>query len=253
MSLSVSALNKSFDSKPVLKNLSFEIPAGSCLGLLGNNGAGKSTLIHTICGIMQADSGDISFDGEKKTAEDINNLRSKMGILPESGIINPDLTGREQLSFTTLLYGLSPEKLREQTETMIEYFFDNPDDLNRRTGTYSTGMRKKLGLIAAFLHKPSLVLLDEPFSGLDPSTSRLVISFLNAYKREDRTLLVSSHNLSYVDQVASHIGVLHKGSFAFWGTRQEFTRDGNAQIEDSLFNLLVPDEKNTERLKELLN
>jgi len=251
MGLSAVNLIKTYGKLRVIDNLSFEFPSGCVLGLLGNNGAGKSTLIHILCDMIRPDAGHVEIAGIKYEDRPMH-IRRQMGVLPESGLLNGDLSGREQIEFTALLYGIRPDDIREQVDAMLTYFFDDNSLLSRRCGTYSTGMKKKLGLILAFMHRPSVVLLDEPFSGLDPASARLVINFLNAYKRKDRTMLISSHNLSYVQQVATHIAVLHEGRFPFTGTREDFTEEGSKQIERSLFELIMPHEKETHDLKRVL-
>ncbi|MCH8556829.1 MAG: ABC transporter ATP-binding protein [Balneolia bacterium] len=251
MSLSARNINKTFGRLQVLDNLSFDFPSGCILGLLGNNGAGKSTLINIMCDLIRPDSGEIIINGETFENNSLE-IRSKMGVLPETGLLNTDLSGKEQLEFAALLYGIKPSDIGEQLDTMLNYFFDDLSLLSRRCGTYSTGMRKKLGLILAFLHKPTVALLDEPFSGLDPASARLVINFLKSYKREDRSILISSHNLSYVQQISTHIAVLHEGTFPFSGTHDDFTADGQNQLENSLFELIMPNEKDTNELKRVL-
>jgi len=252
MSFTANHLTKSFGRLTVLDDLSFEFPSGCILGLLGNNGVGKSTLIHLMCDLIRPDSGHVLIDDKMYTTSPLE-IRREMGVLPETGLMNTDLSGREQLEFTALLYGINPKDITEQVDTMLEYFFDDLSLLSRRCGTYSTGMRKKLGLILAFMHKPSVVLLDEPFSGLDPASARLVVNFLRAYQRADRSILISSHNLSYVQQVTTHIAVLHEGKFPFSGTHKDFTEDGRHQLERSLFELIMPDEKDTVNLKRVLS
>lgn len=251
MSLAARNITKTFGQLQVLENLSFDFPSGCILGLLGNNGAGKSTLINIMCDLIRPDSGEVIINGEKFDTHSLE-IRSKMGVLPETGLLNTDLSGKEQLEFAALLYGIKPSDIGEQLDTMLNYFFDDLSLLSRRCGTYSTGMRKKLGLILAFLHKPSVALLDEPFSGLDPASARLVINFLKSYQREDRSILISSHNLSYVQQVSTHIAVLHEGTFPFMGTHEDFTEDGRNQLENSLFELIMPNEKDTNDLKRVL-
>ncbi|MCC5935026.1 MAG: ABC transporter ATP-binding protein [Balneolales bacterium] len=254
MEIRANQLTKSFGNQTVLSGLTFEVKQGSTLGLLGNNGAGKSTLIHLLMGLNHQDSGELTIDGLSwQQQQSHDGLRSRIGVLPEHGQLNPELTGAEQLRFTALLYGIDLSASMEQVMAMAEYLFEDLSVLEKRCGTFSTGMKKKLGLILAFLHKPQLVLLDEPFSGLDPGSSRLVINFLNAYSRRDRVILVSSHNLSYVEQVATDLAVLHESKFRFFGSMEEFTRSGQSQLESSLMELLAPEEKSTDQLRRLLS
>lgn len=250
--LQINAISKSFGKNEVLKDLSLQITAGSCYGLLGNNGAGKSTLINMIIDLLPADSGDVVVLGRKYSMHPLW-IKSQIGVLPEQELLNSEFSGLEQLRFTGLLYGLREVDLLERIKTLFNFFFDDETDLHKACGTYSTGMRKKLGLIAAVLHKPRLLILDEPFSGLDPRSSQSVIRFLKTYLNRDRAILLSSHNLSHVQQAATHIGVLHGSVLKYSGPLKDFTGNGTSQVEQSLFDLIQSDEKSTLELERLLS
>lgn len=247
----------------VLQDLSFELPAGLTLGLLGNNGAGKSTLIHILAGLLKPDfehpEGRLSLGGlQYDDARSEMDIRANTGLLPEEGLLNPDLSGNEQLDFSALLYGLDPaeENLQMRRNALLSYLFGDEQAANtilkQRCGSYSTGMKKKLGLVLALQHKPDLLLLDEPFSGLDPASSKRVIALLKSYKNELRSLLISSHNLSYVEQVADRIAILDGGKIVYFGSHDELTQNGNEQLETSLFRMIMPAEADTDKLDDLL-
>ncbi|MEX0684819.1 MAG: ABC transporter ATP-binding protein [Balneolales bacterium] len=250
--LSLKSITKSYGDNMVLEGVDLQIETGSCYGLLGNNGAGKSTLINTIIDLTRADSGEVMVFGKKYSTSPLW-IKSKIGVLPEQELLNSEFSGMEQLRFTGLLYGLEESDLLARIKALYNYFFDNENDLYKACGSYSTGMRKKLGLIAAVLHKPSMLILDEPFSGLDPLSSQAVIRFLKTYLTPERTILLSSHNLSHVEQAATHVGVLHNKKLAFSGLLSEFTVNGTNQVEQSMINLLKTDEKSTQELERLLS
>lgn len=250
--LNVNSISKKYGNNQVLEDLSLKIYPGSCYGLLGNNGAGKSTLINIIIDLIPVDKGDVTVIGRRYSKHPLL-IKSRIGVLPEQELLNSEFSGMEQLRFTGLLYGLNERDLLLRIKTLFNYFFDNENDLNKACGTYSTGMRKKLGLIAAVLHKPRFLILDEPFSGLDPRSSQSVIRFLKTYLNHDRAILLSSHNLSHVQQAATHIGVLHHKSLKYSGPLSEFTGNGTSHFEQSLYDLLKSDEKSTQDLERLLS
>ncbi|MCH8568603.1 MAG: ABC transporter ATP-binding protein [Balneolales bacterium] len=232
-------LSRRFGNKTIFSELSFTVEPGSTLGLLGNNGAGKSTLIHVLSGLISSNEGYAEIEGYRTdNPAQLRLLKSHIGLMPEFSSLNPDLSGYEQVQFSGLLYQCSEAQIRKATEELIPYLFENPDDLQMRCRVYSTGMKKKLSFILALMHQPEVLLLDEPFSGLDPRTSRKVIGLLNQYKASGRTALVSSHHLGYTGQTATHIAVLHEGKFVFEGGISAFTRDGATQLDESLHQLL---------------
>lgn len=244
------SMYKRFGETRVLENVNLTIEPGSCYGLLGNNGAGKSTLINIIVDLVQPEHGEVTLFGHSMHRNPLK-LKPRIGVLPEQDLLNGELSAREQLRFSGLIYGLDDETIRERSETLFEYFFENQGDLDRRCGGFSSGMRKKLGVIASVLHKPDLLILDEPFSGLDPASSRAVINFIDTYLNRDRIVLLSSHNLSYVEQIATHIGVLHQQQLLFSGPLSEFTRNGKHVVEQSLFDMLGSETGNTDGLKKI--
>lgn len=247
---------------PVLNDLSLELHPGQTLGLLGNNGAGKSTLLHLLAGLLKPEFasaagklciGEMQYDGSKDEAA----IRARTGLLPEAGLLNPEFSGREQIQFSALLYGLDPkdETLLHRQHVLLEHLFGDETSvdavLSKPCGSYSTGMKKKLGLVLALQHSPSLILLDEPFSGLDPGSARRVVELLNHLKGPDCCMLISSHNLSYIEQIANQIAILDKGRFAYSGSLETLTQQGREQLEASLLRLVETDDSPKNRLSEL--
>ncbi|MEX2641271.1 MAG: ABC transporter ATP-binding protein [Balneolales bacterium] len=250
--LRLDSVSKRYGNNKVLEEVSLKIYPGSCYGLLGNNGAGKSTLINMIIDLTRADAGRVEIMGKNYGHSPLW-IKSRIGVLPEQELLNSEFSGMEQLRFTGLLYGLNETDLILRIKTLFNFFFDDIADLDKACGTYSTGMRKKLGLIAAVLHKPDLLILDEPFAGLDPRSSQSMIRFLRTYLNEERAILLSSHNLSYVQQAATDIGVLHNRKLMYSGPINEFTGNGVNQVEKSLFDLLNADEKSILDLARVLS
>lgn len=235
----------------VLENLSLEILPGTCYGLLGNNGAGKSTLINILLDLVQKNSGEVAINGLRYPQDTIA-IRSMMGVLPEKDMIHPELTAYEQLHLSAMLYGIPENEREDRIQSLFRYFFETPEDIDKPCGSFSTGMRKKVGIIAALLHKPQILILDEPFSGLDPGSSVELIDFLKSYLINGRIGLISSHNLNYVEQLATHIGVIHNRQLLFNGSKKDFMQNGSGLIDRTLFELLKQTPKSNKELGWLL-
>lgn len=249
--IDVNGLHKQYGTRKVLEDVSMSIRPGTCVGLLGNNGAGKSTLIHILLDLVPKTSGEVGLFG-MRYPDDAQAIRRRLGVMPEEELLHDELTGIEQLRFACKLYGIPKEEREPRIRSLFDYFFDDPDDLRKPCGTYSAGMRKKMGMIIALLHKPDVLILDEPFSGLDPAASQILIHFLNAWLRDDRAILVSSHNLNYVEQLATHVAVIHERKLVFYDTLRTFLQDGSGMIDRTLFRILNAEPKSHEGVEWLL-
>lgn len=238
----IKGISKSYNGVTVLDDISLTLNGGTCFGLVGNNGVGKSTLINILIDLIQPDNGNVEIGGKTYENDGIG-IKQLMGILPEVSPVNNELSAYEQLWLTGLIYGIPKNELKGRIESLFSYFFDNMDDLKQLCGSYSTGMHQKLKLVAALMHKPQILILDEPFSGLDPSSSHQLIEFFNSYLRDDRLILLSSHNLSYVEKIANRVGILHEHHFVYDGSMEELTEKGTKIIENSLFELIKPQRK----------
>jgi ABC-2 type transport system ATP-binding protein len=250
--ITVTNLHKKYGAKSELEHISLTIEPGTCVGLLGNNGAGKSTLIHILLDLIPKTSGDVSLFGLTYPADTVD-IRKRIGVMPEEELIHDELTGKEQLDFACMLYGIPDTEREARIHTLFEFFFEDASELHKPCGTYSAGMRKKLGMIIALLHKPDVLILDEPFSGLDPAASQVLIRFLSLWLNERRAILVSSHNLNYVEQMASHVAVIHERNLAFYGSLATFLESGSGLIDQTLFALLKSEPKSHEALQWLLD
>ncbi|RYZ40775.1 MAG: ABC transporter ATP-binding protein, partial [Sphingobacteriales bacterium] len=163
-----------------------------------------------------------------------------------------ELTGLQYLNLVGRLYKIPTAELKQKIDSMAAYFFEDLLDLKKPVSGYSTGMKKKLGVCAAVLHRPDVLILDEPFTGLDPVAAQLLVQFINRY-REGRTIIISSHDLGYVERVATHIGILQEGQLLYNGSLQEFTLNGANMIDQAVFNWLKPANSNLESIDWLMN
>ncbi|WP_299823888.1 ABC transporter ATP-binding protein [uncultured Pontibacter sp.] len=245
MSIEINGLTKAFGKKQVLQDLNITIEKGQCYCLLGKNGVGKSTFLNCILDLIQPDSGTISLfeqDYHKNPIE----VKQNLGALCEDNPLIEEFTGLEYLNFVAKLYKLSKEEAEERITSLTNYFFTDRESLHKNIAGYSTGMKKKVGIAAAILHKPSILVLDEPFTGLDPIAAQLLVNLIRNYSTPNRVVLISSHDLNYVEKVATHIGVLNDGQLMYNGSVQEFTMNGENLIDQALFQLLLPHHTTTE-------
>ena len=239
MSLEIKGLTKAFGRKQVLQDLNITIEQGQCYCLLGKNGVGKSTFLNCILDLIQPDSGTITLYG-KDYHQNSFEVKQIIGALCEDNPLIEEFTGLEYLNFVAKLYKIPATEATERITSLTNYFFTDKESLHKNIAGYSTGMKKKVGIAAAILHKPDILILDEPFTGLDPIAAQLLVNLIRNYSTPGRVVLISSHDLNYVEKVATHIGVLNDGQLMYNGSVQEFTMNGENLIDQALFQLLLP-------------
>ena len=239
MSIAITGLTKAYGKKQVLSDLNLTIEQGQCYCLLGKNGVGKSTFLNCILDLVQPDSGTITLFGRDYHQQAFE-VKQDLGALCEDNPLIEEFTGLEYLNFVAKLYKLSSTEAAERITSLTNYFFTDKESLNKNIAGYSTGMKKKVGIAAAILHKPSVLILDEPFTGLDPIAAQLLVNLIRNYSTPNRVVLISSHDLNYVEKIATHIGVLNDGHLMYNGSVQEFTMNGENLIDQALFQLLLP-------------
>lgn len=240
MNVEVKNLSKVFGNQIVLSDLNLEVNNGDICCLLGKNGAGKTTLINIIINLIMPDSGSVFYDSKSYSYIPVD-IKRRIGVLSEANPVIEELTAGQFLRLSGKLYQLDSDKIEQRIGDLLSWFFDNPEKVNtKRLSAFSTGMKKKIGLIAAVLHIPDLLILDEPFSGLDPLAARQCTDFINLYKNEQRTIFLASHDLRYVEQIATKVVVLDKQQFVFKGPLNDFTANGADQIDRVLLELLQP-------------
>lgn len=216
--LEVTGLVKKFGVQTAVDGLRFEITPGRCLALLGPNGAGKTTTLRMLSGLLEPTSGTIRFaNGSEK------DIRGLIGYLPQYPAFFNWMSGREFLSFTAKLAGLSGKEAAARTEEVLERV-GLKDAAKRRIGGYSGGMKQRLGLAQAVIHRPKLLILDEPVSALDPQGRREVLELLREMKRET-TILFSTHVLHDVEEISEEVIIMDKGRIIVQGDLQKLLYD----------------------------
>jgi ABC-2 type transport system ATP-binding protein len=202
--LEVSAVSKSFYRKEALHNVSLSVNKGEVYGLLGPNGAGKTTLIRIINRIIRQDEGSIRFKGNIMSEQDLRYI----GYLPEERGLYRNMTVYDHLLFLGRLKGLSKRDANDKIAYWLDYFQIN-DWRKKRIEELSKGMAQKVQFISTVLHEPELLILDEPFSGFDPVNVELIKSTLLDFKRNGKTIILSTHNMRSVEEICDRASLIH--------------------------------------------
>jgi ABC-2 type transport system ATP-binding protein len=207
--LEARGLTKYYAAIPAVRDLSFRLQPGGILGLLGPNGSGKSTTVSILAGLLEPSGGHVLLDGAD-ISDNLCEYKAKAGYVPEESVLYTYLTGPEYLSLVGNLRGLDPGVLRERIDGFLT-LFNLQDDVEAPMSAYSKGMRQKILIAAALLHNPRVVILDEPNSGLDVTTTLVLRSLVRALASEGRMIIYSSHLLEVIEQTATDVIILHDG------------------------------------------
>lgn len=207
--LELRAVTKKYSGIAAVSGVSFTAPAGEVTGYLGPNGSGKSTTLKMITGLMEPSAGEILFHGEPISGDRIR-YRQRLGYVPEEPHLYPHLSGAEYLEMVGQLRALPEQALADKIDGFLR-LFSLAADRHVPLGSYSKGMRQKILLVAALLHNPDLILLDEPFSGLDVNAALILRDLISGLAARGKTVLLSSHEMETVEKVASRVVILHKG------------------------------------------
>jgi ABC-2 type transport system ATP-binding protein len=202
-------VSKRYSGIPVVNDVSFVAREGEVTGYLGPNGSGKSTTLKMITGLIEASEGQILYRGERIDRDMIAH-KQRLGYVPEEPHLYPHLTAVEYLEMVGQLRGLAMKPLMEKIDGLLA-LFSLHEDRHVAISSYSKGMRQKVLLAAALLHNPEIILLDEPFSGLDVSSALVMRDLLGELAARGKVILFSSHELEIVERVSSRVVILHKG------------------------------------------
>jgi len=216
-------LSKSYGKFTAVDRLNLEIPRGELFGFLGPNGAGKTTTLRMIAGILQPSSGSVTIGGEDILANP-EAAKSKLGFIPDRPYVYEKLTGAEFLRFVAALYGQEGPEVEKRMDELLSLFELTPwkDEL---TESYSHGMRQKLLISSALVHRPEVVVVDEPMVGLDPKSARTLKDLLRAFVERGGTVLMSTHTLEVAEAMCDRIAIIHHGTLAASGTMDDLRRE----------------------------
>ena len=239
MLLELKNINKSFGEKEVLRNISFSAESGKAFGLLGRNGAGKTTTIRILMNVFAADSGEILIDGKP-----IDHKQISIGYLPEERGLYPKKIILDQLIYFAELRGMN----RREATKSVDYWLERlgmSEYRNKRLDTLSKGNQQKIQLVTALAHDPHIVILDEPFSGLDPVNAMLLKDVVKEQIAKGKIVLFSSHQMSYIEEFCDSIAIINKGEIAISGELYDFGRAEFFKVFISQFLISKGLERNT--------
>ena len=210
------SVDKQYGTAKVLNNITIDVPQGSIYGLLGPNGAGKTTLIRIINGIIAPDSGEIYFNGRRQSRTD----SASIGYLPEERGLYRKMKVGEQVVYLAKLKGLSSTDAKQQANYWFEKF-GIESWRNRKVEELSKGMQQKVQFIATVLHRPSLLILDEPFSGFDPINAEMLKNEILGLREQGVTIVLSTHNMASVEELCDNISLINKSNCILQGEVDE--------------------------------
>ena len=232
MSLKISQLTGGYTRKPVINDVSFEVGSGEIVGLIGLNGAGKSTTIKHIMGLMEPFSGEIQVDGLTLEKHPVD-YRKKIAFVPETPMVYRSLTLKEHLEITAMAYDIPFETVLERAKPLLK-LFRLDERMDWFPADFSKGMKQKVMITCAFVIDPTLIVVDEPFVGLDPIAIMDLEELLLAEKAKGNSILMSTHVLSNAEKICDTFVILHNGHVFAKGTKEELSAEfnlGDADLE----------------------
>jgi ABC-2 type transport system ATP-binding protein len=212
-------LTRRFGERIAVDDVSFEIAAGETYGLLGPNGAGKTTTIRMLCGLLRKDAGEVTIGGQP-IDETTTAARAQIGYVPQDVALYPDLTARENLRFFGRLYGMRGRALNERVDEMLDVT-DLAERADERVEAFSGGMRRRLNIGAGLLHRPALLVLDEPTVGVDPQSRHAILESVRRLGAGGTAVLYTTHYMEEAERVCDRVGIIDHGRLVAEGTRRE--------------------------------
>lgn len=225
--LKIEHLTKKYGNRYAVDDLSLEISSGEIYGFIGHNGAGKTTTIKACCGILEFDSGTITIDGTSVKDDPIG-CKQKLAYIPDNPDMYDFMTGIKYINFICDVYGVSIEKRRAGVEKYGAAFEMN-NVLNQPISSYSHGMKQKLAIMAALIHEPKLLILDEPFVGLDPKAAHTVKEIMREMCGRGMAIFFSTHVLEVAEKLCDHIAIIRDGKLIKSGTTADVRGDDSLE------------------------
>lgn len=227
--LEIKNLTKKYGDNTVVKDLTLTINAGEIYGFIGHNGAGKTTTIKCVAGILSFDGGTITVDGFSVKDSPLE-VKKRIAYIPDNPDIYAFMTGYQYLNFIADIFGISQADRKERIEKYAAEF-ELTGDLARRISEYSHGMKQKLVLISAFMHDPKLIILDEPFVGLDPKAAFLLKGIMREFCDKGGAIFFSTHVLDVAEKLCDRVAIIKRGELIKCGTMEEVK--GDASLESA--------------------
>jgi len=222
IAIQVSNLHKSFGEIKAVQGVSFDVQPGEIFGLLGPNGAGKTTTISMLATLLRPDEGDAFVMGHS-IRRDPMAVKSVLGVVPQEIALYEDLSARENLTFWGKMYGLRGARLRQRVNQVLE-LIGLSDRANGRVGTFSGGMKRRVNIGVALLHKPEVIYMDEPTAGIDPQSRRNILDSVVTLKDQGMTVLYTTHYMEEAQELCNHIAIMDHGRVMACGTHEELVQ-----------------------------
>ena len=231
--LKIEHLTKSYGEKKAVDDLSLHIAPGEIYGFIGHNGAGKTTTLKSVVGIQQFDQGEI-FVGGVSMKKDPLACKKQLAYIPDNPDLYEYMTGIQFLNFIADIFGISVQERQEQIRNYADRF-ELTDDLAQSIAAYSHGMKQKLAIIAAWIHQPKLIVMDEPFVGLDPKAAHLLKGMMREICDQGGAIFFSTHVLEVAEKLCDKIAIIKAGRLIRFGTMEEVK--GDDSLEDVFLEL----------------
>lgn len=231
--LKIEHLTKKYGEKKAVDDLSLQIKPGEIYGFIGHNGAGKTTTLKSCCGILQFDSGDIFIDGISVKENPIG-CKRKLAYIPDNPDLYEFMTGIQYLNFVADIFGVSAADRKYRIRRYADAF-ELTADLAQPISAYSHGMKQKLAIISALIHQPKLIIMDEPFVGLDPKASHLLKSIMRDLCGKGSAIFFSTHVLEVAEKLCDKVAIIKGGKLVRSGTMEEVK--GDTSLEDVFLEL----------------
>ncbi len=222
LAIQVNNLHKSFGEIKAVRGVSFDVEPGEIFGLLGPNGAGKTTTISMLATLLRPDEGDASIMGHS-LQHDPMAVKSVLGVVPQEIALYEDLSARENLTFWGKMYGLRGGELRRRVNEVLE-LIGLSDRANGRVSTFSGGMKRRVNIGVALLHKPQVIYMDEPTVGIDPQSRRNILDSVVTLKNQGMTVLYTTHYMEEAQELCNHIAIMDHGQIMAHGTHEELVQ-----------------------------
>ena len=221
--LKIDHFTKTYGEKKAVDDLTLHIRQGEIYGFIGHNGAGKTTTLKSVAGIMQFDSGEILID-ETSIQKDPIGCKKKMAYIPDNPDLYEFMTGMQYLNFVGDIFAIPADRRRQRIQELADTF-ELTGDLNQPISAYSHGMKQKLAIISAWLHEPKLILMDEPFVGLDPKASHILKGMMREVCNRGGAIFFSTHVLEVAEKLCDKIAIIKGGKLIRSGTMEEVKGD----------------------------
>lgn len=225
--LDIKNLTKTYGDKKAVDNLTLHIAPGEICGFIGHNGAGKTTTLKSVAGILQFDEGEITIGGRSVKTEPLE-CKRQIAYIPDNPDIYEFMTGIQYLNFITDIFGINEMKRKERIEKYAQ-LFELTDDLTAAVASYSHGMKQKLAVISAWIHNPKLIIMDEPFVGLDPKAAHLLKEMMKEACSEGSAIFFSTHVLEVAEKLCDKVAVIKGGRLIRSGSMEEVKGDDSLE------------------------